>query len=93
MGTPLPFLGKAIVGCSFTSKEKAGKERHDSKLHLNAVYLWKLSGSKESFGVQTVMITVTSEIRMINEMKNASVCFKGGELPPCMGRLLLVKEK
>lgn len=65
LGAPLPFLGKAIVGCSFTSKEKGGKERHDSKLCLNAAYLWKLSGSKESFGVQPVMVMATREIWMI----------------------------
>lgn len=48
LGTSLPFLSKAVVGCSFTSKEKGAKGRHDNKLYLNVVYLWKLSGAKES---------------------------------------------
>lgn len=48
LGTSLPFLSKAVVGCSFTSKEKGAKGRHDNKLYLNVVYLRKLSGAKES---------------------------------------------
>ena len=105
MGTPLPFLGKAIVGCSFTSKKKGGKGRHDNKLYLYVAYLWKLSGAKESLGVQTVMIMVADEIQMLNkrekcqshhvtqDQKEGKLSFKVAELPPYMERLLLVKKK
>lgn len=67
MGTPLPFLGKAIVGCSFTSKEKGRKGRHDNNLYLNGGYSWKLSGAKESLGVQTVTVVVADEIWMVSK--------------------------
>lgn len=107
MGTPLPFLGKAIVGCSFTSKEKGRKRRHDNKLYLNVVYLLELYGAKIICPLEkNLMITGADEIQMLinkrgrclsyqvtQNQEERKLSFEVAKLPPYVERLLLVKRK